>query len=103
VDLTGLIDFLDNSLVTNGKKIERCWVSESYHALVSSVHHKALDQFTIGPALGYNIVDNELKYYHREPLSPDPSIGASGRFGKKQGGLLAALFYQMIANLKKYR
>jgi hypothetical protein len=101
VDLTGLIDFLDNSLVGSSKKIEKCWWSEKYSILIPCYKHTG---WGVGEPLdGQQVALSSVQYYHREPLSPDLSIGWSGRFGKKQGGLSLALFYQMIANLRKSR
>jgi hypothetical protein len=100
VDLTGLIDLLDNTLVGKSKRIDRCWKSEKYHVYVPAYKHKH-GQFTFYDLDGQQVTLSELKYYHREPMAPDPSIGSSGRFGKKQGQLSLALIYQMIANLKK--
>jgi hypothetical protein len=104
VDLTGLVDFLDNAIVGKNKKIDRCWKSEKYHVLIPSYKHiQGGSQFMFPTLDGQQITLSEVRYYHREPMDPNLSIGLSGRFGKKQATLSMALFYQMIANLKTWR
>jgi len=99
VNLTSLIDHLDNTIAGDGTKIDRCWTSEKYAFLVPCYKHKC-GQFVF-PCDGQQVALSEVRYYHREALNPDLSITAAGRFGKKQATLSLALFRQMAANLRK--
>jgi len=44
--------------------------------------------------------DEQRSYYRRDPVIDYNIVGLSGKFGKKQASLLAALLYQLIANLR---
>jgi hypothetical protein len=101
VNLSGVLDSLDNTLTGGSKRITHTWMSEKYRVLAMAYKHKyngwASDKD------GLPIAHNEFSYYHREPLNPDPSIGGSGRFGKKQATLSVALIHQLVANLKTFK
>jgi hypothetical protein len=45
----------------------------------------------------------ELSSYQRNPIQPTVSVGLSGRFGKNQLGISAALIGQMASNLRAKR
>jgi len=101
INLSGLIDALDNSLTGFSRHIEAIWMSEKYVVLVPVYKHK-YGGWT-SDSDGKQTALNELSYYHREALSPDPSIAMSGRFGKKQASITAALLHQIVAGLRTWR
>jgi len=98
VDLSGVIDSLDNALTGNNKKITDMGLSEKWEILYATyVAPRATRYLTLD---GDNYANTQLSHYHREAVTPDISIGSSGRFGKKQVCLLAALLHQLVAKLK---
>lgn len=98
VDLSGLIDKLNNTLTGGTKQIKKCWLSEKYHLEVRAIKHQtsSWSSDSDGSPTAYN----DISYYHREPLDTNISIVPSGRFGKKQALLSAALLHQLVAKLK---
>lgn len=101
VNLSGVVDALDNALTGNTRAIDTVWMSEKWHALAGVYRHQGSGYTTDFD--GKQITQNELSYYHREAISPDLSISLSGRFGKKQVALTAALLHQLVANLRVWR
>jgi hypothetical protein len=49
------------------------------------------------------IANSDISYYARDPFVPTTTVGLSGRFGKKQIGLTAALLGTFAANLRAKR
>lgn len=102
VNLTGIVDALDGVLSGTRFGIDDIWLSEKYDVLVAGYKNVNSGVWTTTFDNGsYQISDAEISYYHREPLSLDIPIGASGRFGKKQASLLAALLHNFVANLRR--
>jgi hypothetical protein len=101
VNLSGIIDTLDNALTGFSRHIDSVWMSEKWHILAGVYKHQG-GGYT-SDMDGKQITQNELSYYHREAISPDPSISLSGRFGKKQLALTAALLHQIVASLRVWR
>jgi len=101
VNLSGVVDALDNALTGNSRNIETVWMSEKWNTLVPVYKHKYVGWTSTQD--GEQTAHNELSYYHREAISADPSISLSGRFGKKQVALTAALLHQLVANLRVWR
>ncbi|DAD49919.1 TPA_asm: maturation protein, partial [ssRNA phage ESO001] len=97
VNLSGVIDYLDN-LITGSKDINDVWTTEGYHAILSVIKHKHPSWTSDSDS--QVTAQNELKYYHRQPLDNSFAIVPSGRFGKKQALLSAALLHQLVATLK---
>jgi hypothetical protein len=99
VDLSSIVDALDNALTGFGRTIDDCWVSEKYSYELDHVHteHTGGWQST---ATGLVTFEQGLSYYHRSYLPPNITVGASNRFGKKQASLLAALLHQYVAKLR---
>jgi len=91
VDLSAIIDNLDDALAGGNKSITDCWTSEQWRVLASAVKHRTIAWTSDSD--GSPTVNNELGYYHREPLPDTSRISLSGRFGKKQSLLLAALLH----------
>jgi hypothetical protein len=99
VDLRGITDRLDNLLTGNTKKILDICLSEKLD-MTGKTSVRNYGGYTSSND-GEVIQETQLKYYHRS-LGVAPSIVApSGRFGKKQASLLAALLYQQVANRLK--
>jgi len=99
VNLSGVIDAMDNALTGNTKGIDTIWMSEKWAALVPVIKHK-YGGWT-SDSDGKQTALNELSYYHREPVSLDSVVTGSGRFGKKQTALTAALLHQIVASLRR--
>jgi hypothetical protein len=101
VNLSGVVDALDNTLTGTTRHIDSVWMSEKWHVLAGVYKHRGAGYTS--DLDGKQITQNELSYYHREAISPDPTIALSGRFGKKQIALTAALLHQLVANLRVWR
>lgn len=101
VNLTGLIDMLDNTLVSNGKKIEKAWSSEKWETVLARVKRPQATVTT--PFDGMQVCLDEVSYYHRQPESAQTNVYAASRFGKKQASLSLALLHQTVANLRKIK
>jgi hypothetical protein len=101
VNLSGIIDSMDNALTGMSRNIDQVWMSEKWHVLVPVYKHQYGGWYSDSD--GKQTALNDMSYYHREPVSADPSISLSGRFGKKQVGLTAALLHQIVADLRAYK
>jgi hypothetical protein len=101
VDLSSLIVKLDNATVSTGKVISKSWSSESVDVIVGAVKHPQLSFNSHTSLDGSIIAQNRLSSYLRSPLKPDLLIQPSGKFGKKQASLTAALLHQQVANLMR--
>jgi hypothetical protein len=100
VDLSGVIDALDNALTGFGKSVTDCCVSEKWECDVRCIHIAS----SPSNSLTYNndlMATVKLSAYARIPFKPSIMPALSGRFGKYQAGLTAALVGQMAANLLK--
>jgi hypothetical protein len=98
IDLTGLLEKLDNTLASRGKVIDRSWSSDKHEVTLYCICNEDDNEPT--PYDGEPIASMVTKYYHRKPAVADHTVSSSGRFGKKQAGLSLSLFYQMVANLR---
>jgi REP element-mobilizing transposase RayT len=99
VDLSSIFDTLDSVFRQDNANIKDISLSEKYAIDLPVFKHKMADW--ISDKDGTQIATNTLKYYHREPLKSQLfQVGASGRFGKRQLGLTAALLHQLVASLK---
>lgn len=101
VNTSDIINQLDNTLTGGSKKITDAWMSEKYDVYISAVKHRT-SAWTSSED-GKAMVQNRLSYYHREPYTHSQLTESSGRFGKKQVLLSAALLHQLVANLKRVR
>jgi hypothetical protein len=97
VDLTSIVDALDNAFTGFNKSIEDCWLSEKWEVLVPVYKHQEGGWFSSQD--GQQTALNEISYYHREYLNPSITLGLRDRFGKKQASYLAALLHQQVAKL----
>jgi hypothetical protein len=95
LDLRHITNTLDNLLTGGYKSIVDICVSDK----IVVAHNAYLSQ------LGYNPWNNgefmgtvRVNSYTRSPVTSYQKIGLSGRFGKKQASLAAALIYQNVAN-----
>jgi hypothetical protein len=96
VDTTAVVDKLDNLLTGNTKTVTSISLSEKAESLVASYFHNSFAwDLSIS---GQNIVNNTVKLYQRNPVALDSYLGLSGKFGKHQAGLAAALLTQTVAN-----
>lgn len=99
LDLSGVLDKLDNALTGNHKVIKDCCVSHKWKCNLKVIHH----QSTPSNSELYNdiqVASVGLAAYSRKPADPKVNIGLAGRFGKRQIRLTAALLGQMTASLK---
>jgi len=100
VDLSNVLDNLDQLFTGSNSTIKDIVWSESYKALCPMYKHKR--RCFLDGLDGQQVGINELTYYHREPLMVPPlSVGLSGRFGKKQGSIAAALLHQIVAKRQR--
>jgi sulfur transfer complex TusBCD TusB component (DsrH family) len=98
VDLSGVLTSLDNALTGNTKKISEITVSEKFK-VSCPVKHVRINASNTSIYDGSQVAFVKLSSYTRKSVSPSISIGASGRFGKKQAFLTGSLISQMAANL----
>lgn len=98
VDLSGVLNKLDNALTGNGKRILDAGISQKWQCGIPITKIRYLPNVTDsndGSQIAYVV----LSSYIRKPTVPTVSVGLSGRFGKSQLGITAALVGQMAANL----
>jgi len=104
VNLSSVIDDLDNVLTGATKSLIDASVSETYsiqcRTVYNSYYYAPWDADNVTNITGKDIVVQNVSYYRRDPVDPRSSVGAAGRFGKKQGTILAALLHQIVANLR---
>jgi hypothetical protein len=98
VDLSGVLNALDNALTGNRKNIQEAGISQKWKCLVPVVKIQPSSTLTDSND-GSQIALCELSHYSRHTVDPVISIGLTDRFGKKQGFILGALISQMAANL----
>jgi len=102
VDLSGVLNSLDNALTGSAKRITDAGMSYSWKVLcpISKLRYapNVVDDHD-----GSQIAQVELSSFIRKAIVPSVSVGLSGRFGKNQLGISAALIGQMAANLVKMR
>jgi hypothetical protein len=102
VDLSSVIHSIDSALTGSSKKVTDACISTKWACNVASVLHPyAANVTSIYTGKGTSL--SELSSYTRTPFTPTITVGLSGRFGKKQGSLTAALLAQMCANLRRKR
>jgi len=101
VDTSDVFNKLDNFLTGSRKNIVDASISEKWECAAGAVKH--VTGTTHSSSDGIQTAVNELAYYHRKPIDPYFSVGLSGRFGKRQVALSAALLGQKAANLKLKR
>jgi hypothetical protein len=110
VNTSALLDKIDNAITGNTKKIIEMWVTERWEGNVLMYFHpygSFYNKYT-------SSFDNSLigtrksSYYHRKPIGDISIVGLadlkkflSGRFGKKQVALSAALLHQIVANTSR--
>jgi hypothetical protein len=102
VDLRSITNRLDNLLTGSGKKVLDASFSELTETTTNLVHlaHNTAQN----PGLNNTTVAWRLhRQYHRYPLGTPFGVRPSGRFGKKQGSLMVALAYQVVAKLLSAR
>jgi hypothetical protein len=98
-DLHGILDALDNALTGFSQSVEDTWQSQKYSYIVP---HKFFSRagYWQSTVDGQITMQQELSYYSRSSLPTSIMPVASGRFGKNQLGLLAALIHQYVAKLR---
>jgi hypothetical protein len=102
VDISGLLIKLDDIAVYGEVTVDKCWTSESSKVFVGFEARALTGE--VNSNEGNIVAQTEIRQYYRKPLDPDIQfIREANRFGKKQGGLLASLLYQKVANLRKWR
>jgi hypothetical protein len=101
VDGSDVFDQLDNFLTGSRKKIVDATISYKWQCSAGAIKH--VSGTTTSGVDGVQTAVNELSYYYRKPIDPSLSTGLSGRFGKRQIGLTAALLGQMATKLKLKR
>jgi hypothetical protein len=108
VDVKPVLDWLDGALTDSKKSIKYSWYSEKVTCDVRFIKHRCMAVSTAGnvtlqdwPDDGNTCARTKYKRYRRNLLDMTPTVTSSGRFGKKQGMLSLALFYQSVANLKR--
>jgi hypothetical protein len=102
VDLSGVLNAADNALTGNAKKITDAGISQSWMCglpIVKLRQSPTLTDSNDGSQIAYVV----LRSFIRKPTIPTVSVGLSGRFGKNQLGITAALVSQMAANLVSRR
>jgi len=109
VDLTPVLDAIDNTLTGSKKSVKYAWTSEKFDVRVayfkhrctatnrSSSTHTLHDWPGDGSMIGYT----QYRAYRRNLTSLTPTVSASHRFGKKQQTLFGALALQSVANLRR--
>lgn len=102
VDLSGVMNSIDNALTGNTKRILGATISQKWKCMLNCTKVQYSPTLTDSND-GAQIALVELSSYLRKPTQPNISVGLSGRFGKKQGGITAALIGQMAANLVSKR
>lgn len=99
VDLRGVCNSLDNLLTGSSKRVMDACVSEKYELMISCTHKNGYySSSSVEPGEGYAVCGSHLSYYQRKPIAVASKVIGSGRFGKKQLSLSAALLYQQIAS-----
>jgi len=96
VDLRHITNLLDNLLTGSPKKIIDVCLSDKIRFTDTAVLHSGYNPSTQDTVMGRIVTTT----YTRNPVLSYNKVGLSGRFGKKQAGLTAALLYQTIANLQ---
>lgn len=100
IDLSGILNKLDNALTGNTKQVMDVCLSTKWKALVQVNKH--LYNTNRGSSYdGQQMALNELSYYNRQIRSDRPLVGLSDRFGKKQGFITGALIAGFGASLAK--
>jgi hypothetical protein len=100
IDLRHITNTLDNLLTGNEKRIVDICISDK----ISFTQTALLNETGYNPANNGDLMGIvKTREYTREPVSSYQKIGLSGRFGKKQASLTAALLYQQVANLASNR
>jgi len=102
VDLSSVLDKMDNTLTGGGKSIQYAWTSEKIEANIG-VLKRQTGSNNYNEYEGHQVANVELSHYHRNPVPADTSVRLAGRFGKKQASLSLALIHQSVANLKRKR
>jgi hypothetical protein len=102
LDLSGVLNSIDNSLTGSTKKVTDACISRKWSCICRIDKLRYATNLT-SSVDGTQIANSVLSYYSREVIQPAVSVGLSGRFGKKQISLTAALIGQMAANLKAKR
>jgi hypothetical protein len=102
LDLSGVINQIDNTLTGNSKKITGGSLSQAWKVLLP-IYKRQYSPTELSDNDNSQIATVELSAYYRKAIQPTVSVGLSGRFGKKQISLSAALLGQMAANLRAKR
>jgi hypothetical protein len=97
LDLRAITNGLDNLLTGSRKKIVDICVSDKL--VFTEVGSSGAN--IIFPPAGTQLCRLKSSIYTRNPITSYNKVGLSGRFGKKQASLSAALLYQQIAKLGK--
>jgi hypothetical protein len=98
VDLRSITDRLDNLVTGNSKSIIDVSFSEKFDVVGSYLVRRTMSGYAPGQPDSV-LAFTRMKYYRRIPVTSWPTVGLSGRFGKKQLALSGALLHQKVANL----
>lgn len=98
-NLKSVTQGLDNLLTGNTKKVYQAGISESYDISLSLVmkNNTSLSTQLSDSHNNATVVHNSCKRYRRYLMPAQNYVRTSGRFGKKQLSLAAALLYQKVA------
>jgi hypothetical protein len=99
VDLSGVIDALDQFSTGNSRSIADISISEKWSLSISQLHKQYLTYAC--STYGNEFARTQLDYYNRQPVTSSPLVTSTSRFGKYQFAISAALVHQLVANLKR--
>jgi hypothetical protein len=102
VDLSGVLNYLDNALTGNTKKVKEACISTKWD-VIAEIYKLRYNTSLTSSVDGAQIAQCRLGFYHRKLVDPHVSVGLNVRFGKSQASITAALVAQMAANLRSKR
>jgi len=102
VDTSVVLAQLDNLLTGANKVVQDASFSEKYE-LDIGIFKAPYSPSLISQLDGSETAQRSISYYRRDPAPTPKLVAGSGRFGKRQGSLTAALFAQWAANLKRQK
>lgn len=98
LDLREITNRIDNLVTGDRKAVRDISFSEKLDVVGSYKVRRTMDNYIPGDSDAV-LAFTRFKYYRRIPVTSYNKVGLSGRFGKKQLSLSAALLHQKVANL----